>query len=118
MQVGLRGFIARIRRPEGIRLMWEPRGDWPERKTRAICGEDGLVHVVDPFVHRATTDNPTYLRLHGITGAGHVYTDAELQRLYEGLPPSGEVYVMFNDIPRVGDSKRFMKLLTVEDRVR
>ncbi len=72
-------------------------------------------HVVDPFVTRALTDHPTYLRLHGITGARHVYSDAELGRLREMLPADGDVYVMFNNMPRLGDAQRFAALLRARD---
>ena len=70
---------------EGFRFLWEPRGpSWPSE----------LVAT-----------------LHGITGARHVYTDDELRRLAAMLPPHGEAYVMFNNIPRDGDSERFMRLI-------
>ena len=60
--------------------------------------------------HFATL-NPivAYLRLHGISGARHVYSDAELQRLVSMTPPNA--YVLFNNIPRVSDAQRFLSLL-------
>ena len=69
------------------------------------------MHVVDPFVDPPdpAATAPAYFRLHGITGARHVYTDAELRRLVAMTPP--DAYVMFNNIPRVGDAKRFLGLL-------
>jgi uncharacterized protein YecE (DUF72 family) len=51
------------------------------------------------------------LRLHGVTGARHVYTDEELRRLADMTPP--DAYVLFNNIPRVNDAKRFSSLLAV-----
>ena len=107
------GFFRRIQRPANVRLMWEPRGPWPADLVTQICGDHELVHVVDPFVNRALTSAPTYWRLHGITGARHVYSDAELAQLIEMLPADGDVYVMFNNMPRVGDAQRFLKLLPV-----
>jgi uncharacterized protein YecE (DUF72 family) len=106
----MRAFFGRIRRPAGVRLLWEPRGPWPEDVVRSLCGDLDLVHVVDPFVTRPLTSAPTYLRLHGITGARHVYSDAELRTLLDMLP-AGETYVLFNNMPRVGDAKRFIALL-------
>src|SRR5688500_10872088 len=70
-----------------------------------------LVHVVDPFVDGTVTPEQTYFRLHGVSGARHVYTDDELRRLRAMLPESGVAYVMFNNIPRVGDAERFRALL-------
>lgn len=112
----LRHFIARIARPQcppGLRLAWEPRGTaWTQHSHLAIelCQELGLVYVVDPFVDAiCETAGPAYLRLHGLTGARHVYTDDELARLADMTPPNA--YVMFNNIPRVGDAKRFLAML-------
>jgi uncharacterized protein YecE (DUF72 family) len=115
----LRSFFTRIAnplRPEGVRYLWEPRGPaWVRRAdlARELCAELGLVHVVDPFV---TTPSPedgaggaAYFRLHGVTGARHVYSDAELRKLALMTPP--DAYVMFNNIPRVGDAKRFIALI-------
>jgi uncharacterized protein YecE (DUF72 family) len=111
----LRHFITRVARPQcppGLRLAWEPRGRaWTEQAELAtdLCRELGLVYVVDPFVDAIrSTAGPAYLRLHGVTGARHVYTDQELRRLAEMTPP--DAYVMFNNIPRVNDAKRFLSL--------
>lgn len=107
----MKAFFARIQRPKDIRLMWEPRGEWPEAKLKKLCSEFELVHVVDPFVNRAVNSNPTYYRLHGITGSGHVYKDRELLKLLEMVPSRGDSYVMFNNIPRVVDAKKFQGML-------
>ena len=110
----LRAFVAEAERPEGVRLLWEPRGEWPPGLVRALCTELDLVHVVDPFVNETVTPEHVYFRLHGVTGARHVYTDEELARLRDivtGLPASAPRYVMFNNIPRVGDVRRFRELL-------
>lgn len=112
----LRHFVAQIVRPRcppGLRLAWEPRGSAWTREAElavALCEELGLVYVVDPFVDaiRATA-GPPYLRLHGVTGARHVYTDAELRRLAAMTPP--DAHVLFNNIPRVNDARRFGALL-------
>jgi uncharacterized protein YecE (DUF72 family) len=108
----LDAFFERIAPPPGVRLMWEPRGPWPADVVAALCSAHGLTHVVDPFVNpTVTAGDATYYRLHGIGGSRHVYTDLELQRLRDMLPTSGEVYVMFNNIPRAEDARRFGELL-------
>jgi uncharacterized protein YecE (DUF72 family) len=112
----LRHFITHVARPAcppGLRLAWEPRGRaWTQQADLAVelCRELQLVYVVDPFVDaiRETAGAP-YLRLHGVTGARHVYTDDELRRLRDMTP--SDAYVMFNNIPRVADAKRFKALL-------
>jgi uncharacterized protein YecE (DUF72 family) len=108
----LRAFCTTAERPEGLRLLWEPRGAWPPELVRGLCEELDLVHAVDPFVAETQTPALTYFRLHGTTGAHHVYSDAELDRLRGMLPPSANpAYVMFNNVPRVGDVRRFRALL-------
>lgn len=110
----LRHFVLNIARPlcpPGLRLAWEPRGRaWTEQAALAVdlCRELELVYVVDPFVDAIqSTAGPVYLRLHGVTGARHVYTDDELRRLAGLTPP--DAYVMFNNIPRVSDARRFQQ---------
>ncbi len=108
----LRTFCTTVERPDGVRLVWEPRGEWPPELVRGLCEELGLVHAVDPFVAETQTPADPYFRLHGVTGARHVYSDAELERLRGMLPPTeNPAYVLFNNIPRVGDVRRFRALL-------
>ena len=107
----MRAFLGAVERPEGVRLLWEPRGAWPSDLVRELCSQLELVHVVDPFVNETVTPEQTYFRLHGVTGARHVYTVAELAQLRGMLPASGVAHVMFNNIPRVLDAERFRALL-------
>ena len=107
----MREFFATVERPAHVQLMWEPRGAWPDELVLGLCTDLGLVHVPDPFLRPALTSSPTYWRLHGNKSHYASYTDDELRQLVEWLPESGEVYVMFNNIPRVGDSRRFLELI-------
>ena len=108
----LRAFFARIERPSGMRLLFEPRGPaWTQDVMRPLARDLDLVHVVDPFVHATASTDLTYLRLHGISGSRHVYTPAELRRLAAMVPEDRDAYVMFNNIPRVGDAERFSQLV-------
>ncbi len=108
----MHGFFATVERPAGVRLLWEPRGPWPADIVRGVCRDLALVHVVDPFVSKTVTPEETYFRLHGITGARHVYSDEELARLADMLPgDGGPAYVLFNNLPRVNDARRFVQLL-------
>lgn len=112
----MRRFFERIKRPRA-RLLWEPRGPkWVAQRDLALslCRDLDLVHVVDPFVTRPARGHPVYWRLHGITGPRHSYTDDELRRLLEMLlesEPIEPVYILFNEMPRIGDAKRFMRML-------
>ena len=110
----LRAFFEKVQPPTGVRMLWEPRGPWPTDVVATLCHEFDLVHVVDPFVSRTVTPDETYLRLHGTTGARHVYSDAELVQLADMLPaaPSHPPYVLFNNLPRVGDARRFRQILS------
>src|SRR3712207_8061963 len=83
-------------------------GQWPSDVVGDLCRELGLVHAVDPFVTETLTPERTYFRLHGVTGARHVYTDDELRRLRAMLSEHAQdAYVLFNNIPRVIDAERF-----------
>lgn len=112
----MRRFFERIERPRA-RLLWEPRGrEWVTKRELALslCDELGLVHVVDPFVTAPERGRAVYFRLHGISGARHSYTEEELRALRRMLLEVGSsepAYVMFNNLPRVGDAKRFQLLL-------
>ena len=44
-------------------------------------------------------------------GVGSTYSDDELRWLMTRIPAKGDVYVMFNNLPRVGDAKRFISLI-------
>jgi uncharacterized protein YecE (DUF72 family) len=112
----MRSFFERIERPPA-RLLWEPRGpEWVSQRDLALslCHDLGLVHIVDPFVTRPEPGRPVYWRLHGIGGARHSYTDEQLrtlQRLLMEVAPGEPAYVMFNNLSRVADAKRFKLLV-------
>ena len=111
----MRRFFERIERP-AARLLWEPRGPrWVAERSLAssLCQELDLVHVVDPFVTAPDPEQPVYWRLHGAAGPRSSYSDAQLQRLGQMLSAANNPapqYVMFNNLPRVGDAKRFAQL--------
>jgi uncharacterized protein YecE (DUF72 family) len=103
----MREFFAAVERPKNMRFLWEPRGDWPDEIVRTLCRDLALVHAVDPFLRPSLTPELTYWRLHGNGSHYASYTDDELRQLREWISGK-ETYVMFNNIPRVGDAKRFL----------
>ena len=109
----MRRFLETIKRPAGVRLLWEPRGPWPDDLTLALCRELGLVHAVDPFIRPTVTPELTYWRLHGNKSHYANYTDDELRQIIDWLPTdaTADAYVMFNNIPRVKDIKRYRELM-------
>ena len=106
----MRGLLTTVERP-AARLLWEPRGEWPEALVRELCTELDLAHVVDPMQGETVTPEQTYYRLHGTSGMRHVHTDDELRRLRDRLRDRERPYVLFNNLPRVGDADRFLALL-------
>ena len=107
----LRAFVQGVERPAG-RLLWEPRGAWPQDLLRGLCEELDLVHVVDPMTGPDTvTPERTYYRLHGTTGMRHMHTDDELHRLRALVDGRPDPQVLFNNLPRAGDAERFQELL-------
>ena len=111
----MRRFFERIERPRA-RLLWEPRGrGWTGQRELAIalCRDLELVHVVDPFVTPAQKGASVYWRLHGPGSARASYDDealARLDRMLLDAEAPEAAYVMFNNLPRVGDARRFMAL--------
>ena len=106
----MRTFLSAVERPQGA-LLWEPRGEWPVSLLTELCRDLRLVHVVDPMQTETVTPDHTYYRLHGTSGARHVHTDQELRRLRDLVVDRSEPYVLFNNLPRVGDAERFIDLL-------
>lgn len=105
----MRRFFTTVKRPRNVRFLWEPRGpSWPDDVVLSLCRELTLTHATDPFVRPSVTPELTYWRLHGNGSHYAKYTDAELQQLHAWITPDAETYVMFNNIPRVDDAKRFM----------
>jgi uncharacterized protein YecE (DUF72 family) len=111
----MRRFFGRLERP--ARMLREPRGPrWVAKRdlALALCRDLDLVYVVDPFVTPPAPRHPVYWRLHGIGRASHSYSDDELAQLRAALAraePPGAAYVLFNNLPRVADAKRFLQLL-------
>jgi uncharacterized protein YecE (DUF72 family) len=105
----MRRFFGAIDRMQGVDYLWEPRGDWPDDLLSEVCRDLSLVHTVDPFLRDSVTPEMTYWRLHGIGSHYRPYTDDELRALAARVPAGArETYVMFNNIPRVDDAKRFI----------
>jgi len=57
------------------------------------------------------TPDQTYFRLHGTSGSRHVHSDDELRRLRGLVDGRPSAYVLFNNLPRVGDAERFVDML-------
>jgi uncharacterized protein YecE (DUF72 family) len=107
----MRALLGAVPRPPGARLLWEPRGEWPTALLVELCAELDLVHVVDPMQTETVTPEQTYYRLHGTSGMRHVHTDEELRRLRDLVDGRPTPYVLFNNLPRIGDAERFLALL-------
>jgi uncharacterized protein YecE (DUF72 family) len=107
----MRRFFGAIDRLEGVRFLWEPRGVWPDELLVEVCRELDLIHTVDPFLRDSVTPELLYWRLHGLGSHYRPYTDEELHQLAARLPRDANAYVMFNNIPRVDDAKRFRRFM-------
>jgi uncharacterized protein YecE (DUF72 family) len=106
----MRTFLGAVRRPHAA-LLWEPRGEWPDTLVAELCRDLQLVHAVDPMQRDTVTPEQTYFRLHGTSGARHVHTHEELRRLRDLVDGRPSAYVLFNNLPRVGDAERFVDML-------
>lgn len=109
----MRRFFRSIERPEGTRLLWEPRGPWPDDLVLSLCSELDLVHAVDPFLRPTLTPQLAYYRVHGLGDHYRSYTDDELRELHARAAASPIAYVMFNEVPRYEDARRFVRLTSL-----
>lgn len=105
----MRVFFGGIDRGK-LKLLWEPRGDWPQSLVSSLCSDLDLVHAVDPFITHSVSQRLIYFRLHGGKGFKHVYTNSELEALQAMIPPQTPAYVMFNNIAMLDDAQRFSAL--------
>jgi uncharacterized protein YecE (DUF72 family) len=113
----MRAFFAAIDRPAGVRLYWEPRGPWSDEAVTLLCRDLGILHAVDPFVRPSLTPEVPYWRLHGNVSSYASYTDAELRQLRSWLPHDDrDGYILFNNIPRVKDIRRFREIAPARAR--
>jgi uncharacterized protein YecE (DUF72 family) len=106
----MRGFFTSIER-RNLKLLWEPRGNWPAGLVLSLCNELDLAHVVDPFLSRSVTEDFIYLRLHGGKDFKHIFSDEELWTVARMIPPDKPAYVMFNNVNMWDDGHRFQLLL-------
>jgi uncharacterized protein YecE (DUF72 family) len=106
----MRTLLSSVPRPDA-RLLWEPRGAWPDALVAELCLDLDLVHVVDPMQQETVTPERTYYRLHGTTGMRHVHTDEELRGLRDRIRDRPQPYVLFNNLPRAGDAERFLRMV-------
>jgi uncharacterized protein YecE (DUF72 family) len=117
----MRAFFERIERPPA-RLLWEPRGTrWVAQRelAAALCRELNLVHAIDPFVTPPQPGEPAYWRLHGPGAPRNAYTDAQLRELAAmAAEADAPAYVLFNNLPRVGDASRFLQLASSSSETR
>lgn len=104
----MRKFFETIPR-EGMRLAWEPRGEWPKELVESLCGELDLIHCVDPFKDMPVYGGINYFRLHGKTGYNYCFTDEDLEELLR-LCGEKKSYVLFNNLSMGQDALRFSAL--------
>ncbi|MBC7185557.1 MAG: DUF72 domain-containing protein [Calditrichaeota bacterium] len=107
----LRTFMREVDR-EGFVFAWEPRGGWSAELIGQLCKELDLIHVVDPFRTSSVHGRPAYFRLHGITGAGYRYSNADFAQLVQILQQAGEAYCMFNNMAMFDDARRLLEFLS------
>jgi len=114
----MKDFLKKIDRG-GVRLAWEPRGEWLEKKslTKSILEKFDLIHVVDPLWDQPLTRGLYYFRLHGLGkryNYNYVYSFEDLKKLktlIERLEDAEEIYVLFNNVKMFDSAKLFLTLI-------
>jgi len=116
----VKAFFAEASK-SGLKLAWEPRGDWNNNAelVEELCKPNHVIHVVD-LLRRSPSyvDRILYTRLHGLNPREYdykyQYSERELEclsdrlRSYEGVE---EVYVLFNNVSMMDDAYRFQMIL-------
>jgi uncharacterized protein YecE (DUF72 family) len=110
----MRRFFTSIER-HNLKLLWEPRGNWPDSLVLSLCRELDLIHAVDPFLSRSVTSDFIYFRLHGGKDFKHVFSEEELRKIASLIPAGKPAYVMFNNINMSEDACRFQLLMSSFD---
>jgi uncharacterized protein YecE (DUF72 family) len=110
----MRRFFTSVER-RNLKLLWEPRGNWPDGLVLSLCEELDLVHVVDPLLARSVTPDFVYFRLHGGKDFKHVFSDEELLKVVSLIPVGKPAYIMFNNIKMWEDARRFQLLMSSFD---
>ncbi len=117
----MRELLSGIKR-DGIKLAWEPRGDWKQRPERVknICDDLDLIHVVDIMRREPVSAHPmAYVRLHGLNDDeydyDYDYSADELKelagRIDDLIETHERVYCMFNNFQMYDNARRLMELL-------
>jgi uncharacterized protein YecE (DUF72 family) len=99
---------------QGRWIVFEPRGEaWKDDTIRRLVEELDLIHGVDPFLRKPTSQGPRYFRLHG-RPAYHYhyrYTDDELKELQGQLSSEWPNRVLFNNDLMAEDARCFLQLI-------
>lgn len=106
----------------GYVIVWEPRGDWWERRDlmKGVADEAGI--YIDGDVLRGRIppreQDLIYIRLHGLGGEGEVnyrykYTERDLAKLRDIVVNSGaaRAYVLFNNVYAFEDAVAFKAMV-------
>ncbi len=107
----IRAFFGSIDRM-GLRLGWEPRGEFPPGAVAKVIKELGLLHITDPTRFRWIGGPVAYFRLHGKTGNyTYSYSRKELEQLARDLPVSKRVFVVFNNTDMFANALEFRSIV-------
>jgi len=118
----IRRFFNAIAR-DGLRIAWEPRGNWKEHRDAIanLCHELDLIHIVDLLRHDPAIITETVCtRLHGLGfreyDYNYKYTDNDLKVLAEKVTALQkrkvrEVYVLFNNVHMLEDATSLRQML-------
>lgn len=115
-------FFSVINR-DNILIGWEPRGTWLKEESLVIklCKDLDLLYIFDPLKRSSSViGDVAYHRLHGlgpkVVNYKYKYTQEDLVKLLKALKREAkegvkEIYVMFNNIYMVQDSRAFIEII-------
>ncbi len=108
--------LSRLREMTSRLLAIEPRHEsWFQPHVVKTLSRLGYIFTTDPFKDGVVDTHPEvlYLRLHGISGLGYVYTHGDMERLLAKLAPYREktIYIMFNNIQMYRNATELRRLI-------
>ena len=107
-------YVTHVLGLEVVKIIGTVTTNFRQRRTPRQNDRFAIVHRFDNRQPEALRDPPpetvtpeqTYYRLHGTKGSRHVHTDDELSRLRDRVVGRPSPYVMFNNLPRTGQTVR------------
>lgn len=113
----LRRFVREWVEPEGLRLIWEPRGLWTREEHRALCEELSIVPAIDPWGEDEMPEvwGPDAYFFLSYPRSRRFFSADDFREFLElVVQHTGEVFAVFRGNDRERFARRFRELAAKE----